>query len=90
MRSDMKTKIVLCIFCFVLIGCAEVIQSQFAGPNGRTAYNMRCSGMGRNMDKCYKIASEVCPKGYDIIENTATSVGVYRVQKRSMAIECKE
>ena len=86
----MKTKIFLCIFCFVLIGCAETIKSQFTGPNGRTAFNMGCSGMGRTMDKCYKKASEVCPKGYDIIENTATSVGLYNIQKRSMAIECKE
>ena len=83
----MKYLIVLFISCFVLIGCAEVITSKFPGPNGRTAYNMKCSGMGRTMDKCYLTASQVCPKGYDIIETIATG-GEY--PKRSMAIECKE
>ena len=80
----MKYLIVLLISYFVLIGCAKVVTSMFVGPNGRQGVNMKCSGMGRTMDKCYQKASQLCPTGYNIIETIATG------RQRSMAIECKE
>ena len=93
------------LFCFilssstlVLSGCLEVIPKRFIGPNGKTAYNMRCSGMGRTMDKCYQKAGEICRNGYNIIDISSSSFttpnlstgGVIVGNKKEMAIECKD
>jgi len=83
-------------FLLLLGGCLEVIPKRFNGPNGKTAYNMRCSGMGRTMDKCYQKAGEICREGYTIIDISSKSVtttmegGVIVVNKKEMAIECKD
>ena len=87
MRGDMKYLIVLFISCFVLIGCGSN-HSKFSGPNGRTAYSMRSCSPG--YVSCYESANKYCPKGYDIIDKTTITVGLYNIPKRSMAIECKE
>lgn len=82
----------------LLGGCLEVIPKRFIGPSGKTAYNMRCSGMGRTMDKCYQKAGEICRKGYTIIDISSSSFttpnlstgGVIVGNKKEMAIECKD
>lgn len=76
-------------------GCMAIEPIAFKGPSGRDAYSMKCSGMGRNMQACYQKAGEVCPKGYNIIENSSSSVAymdqgtMMMVPRREMAIECK-
>ena len=87
MRGDMKYLIVLFISCVVLIGCRS-IRTKFTGPNGRPALSMMKCGAG--YVKCYKSANKYCPKGYDILDKTTVTVGIYNIPKRSMAIECKE
>jgi len=78
-----------------IVGCASVIPVKFVGPNGKTAYSMRCSGFGRTIQECYQKAGEVCPSGYNIVENSSGTVAVMNQsmmvagQKREMAIECK-
>ena len=97
----MKSLIVLFAICLLLMGCIKnkpVEPIEFTGPNGRTAYNMRCSGFGRTMDMCYRKSSEICPNGYQVIDissgtfaipNPSTG-GVIIGNRRDMAIECKE
>jgi hypothetical protein len=99
MRYDMKSLIVLFATCLLLMGCIKQVDPvKFIGPNGRTAYNMRCSGFGRTMDMCYRKSSEICPNGYQVIDissgtfaipNPSTG-GVIIGNRRDMAIECKE
>jgi hypothetical protein len=100
MRSDMKTLIVLLATSLLLMGCVpkQIEPVKFRGPNGGTAYNMKCSGFGRTMDMCYAKSSEICPNGYEVIDissgtisipSVATKGGVIIVNKRDMAIECK-
>lgn len=36
-----------------LVACAAIEPQQFVGPNSKTAYSMKCSGMGRTLDACY-------------------------------------
>lgn len=57
---------------------------------------MRCSGMGRTLDACYKKAGDLCPTGYSIIDRASGTVavpvsggGFIAAPKRSLAIECK-
>ena len=79
----------------MLTACMSVTPSQFVGPSGKTAYSMRCSGMGRSMDACYQKAGEVCPSGYNIIDKSSSTVafmsqGTFMAAPREqLAIECK-
>jgi len=78
-----------------LAGCVAVTPVPFSGPNGRQAYSMRCSGAGRSMQECYRVAGQVCPRGYDIIDSSSSTVGVgtngtfVAGPRREMAIECR-
>jgi hypothetical protein len=93
MHSKILMVLVVPIF---LSACAGAIEpQQFVGPNSRLAYSMRCSGMGRTLDACYKKAGDICPNGYVIVDRIADAVGVptqsgtMLIQKQSLVIECK-
>lgn len=75
----------------LLPSCAEVIPVLFKGPNGGTAYSMKCSGMGRTLDDCYKKAGELCPNGYRIVGQASSVVGNGGMiaPQHHLAIECK-
>ncbi|MEO3988158.1 hypothetical protein [Plesiomonas shigelloides] len=79
----------------LLSGCVGISPETFVGPNGKTAYSMECSGMGRTLNACYKKAGDVCPGGYQIIENSSEmNFGRFNgnlmvANKRSLVIECK-
>jgi hypothetical protein len=79
-----------------LAACAAIEPQQFVGPNSKTAYSMKCSGMGRTLDACYKKAGEVCPGGYNIIDRATGTVGIpmqgggtIMAPEYNLAIECK-
>jgi hypothetical protein len=80
----------------VLAACAAIEPQQFVGPNSKTAYSMKCSGMGRTLDACYKKAGEICPGGYNIIDRATGTIGVpmqgggtIMTPEYNLAIECK-
>jgi hypothetical protein len=83
-------KILISSACFFLASCVQT--QAFRGPNGNTAYSMRC---GANLSACYEKAGELCPKGYNIIDR-ATGVAAVpsgtsfiAAPQHSLAIECK-
>jgi hypothetical protein len=94
MEATMKI-IVTVLITMLLSSCAAIEPKQFVGPNGKTAYSMRCSGMGRTLDACYQKAGEVCPNGYTIIDRASGTVAVpvnhsiMAVPQHNLAIECK-
>ena len=79
----------------MLASCMQIAPQEFKGPNGGTAYYMKCSGAGRTMGACYKKAGELCPIGYNIIERGSDLAavpmngGTMATSRRSLAIECK-
>ena len=86
----------LAIFVFpVLLAACSVSPRQFIGPNGGTAYSMRCSGGGRSLDDCYRKAGEICPSGYAIIDRSSSVFGVPTASgtiigtHHSLVIECR-
>ena len=85
----------LVLIIFLFFGCASVHPSPFKGPNGKDAYSMKCSGMGRTLDKCFSKAGELCPTGYNIISQSSGTVAVpvggsiMAAPKQALAIECK-
>ena len=85
----------LMILLMLTSSCAAIEPVPFKGPNGKEAYSMRCSGMGRTIEDCYQKAGEICPDGYTIINQESSLAGsagqgsAYLVTKRGLAIECK-
>lgn len=82
------------ILLLTLSACAEVTPEYFKGPNGRDAYVMRCSGLGRSWAKCYAKAGEVCPSGYEILSQQSGTVavpvggGILAAPRQTLVIEC--
>lgn len=64
----MRLTVLLSIW-LLMSSCASIDPTPFKGPNGGTAYAMKCSGFGRTLDACYQKAGEVCPSGYTIIDS---------------------
>lgn len=64
------------------------------GANGQQRYAMNCVS---GIEQCYQKAAELCPNGYDIIEQTHTSsklvphYGQYPmiVNTENLTIECR-
>ncbi len=59
-----------------LAGCAAPVSvSNIVGPDGRTAYVMKCSGMGRDRSSCLARAGELCPTGYTVVDDDSKTGG---------------
>ena len=87
---------VLLALWLLLTSCASIDPTPFKGPNGGTAYAMKCSGFGRTLDACYQKAGEVCPSGYTIIDRASGTVavptkggGIMAAPSHHLAIECR-
>ena len=82
------------VVLLLLASCASIEPQEFKGPTGKTAYSMRCSGMGRTLDACYKKAGELCASGYNIINLASGTVavpvsgGIMAAPYFNLAIEC--
>lgn len=79
----------------LLAACAGINPKPVAGPNGRPAYLMECSGLGRTLEACHAKAEELCPDGYAVIAQSSETVvvplmdgGKLSVPERSIRIEC--
>lgn len=81
--------------CLLATSCAPIEPHAFNGPNGKLAYSMKCNGMGRTIEDCYKKAGEICSKGYSIIDRSSQPVGVpvnhgtMIASNQTLAVECK-
>lgn len=80
----------------LLSACANIEPQYFRGPNGKSAYTMQCSGMGRTLSACYQKAGEVCPMGYTVVDRATGIIampayggGTMAAPKHTLAIECK-
>ena len=86
-------KIWVLAMILVLTSCASVDVQQFVGPNGTTAYSLKCHSA---LDACYKKAGEICPSGYSIIDRATGTVavpvyggGTVAAPQHNLVIECK-
>jgi len=73
--------------CVLIAACATEIEAvPFTRPSGKAAYSMRCGG---DLDACYRRAGELCPRGWNIVNQTGHAValpiyggGAIAVQRR--------
>lgn len=71
----------------LLSGCAR--SQPFVGPNGKTAYSIRCGSSSRALENCYQQASAACPGGYNVVERSSGyEAGTTSSQR--LVIECKD
>lgn len=90
-----RTFILLTSVCLGLSACASITPVRISGPNGRAAYTMKCSGMGRTIEACYQKAGEVCPAGWTVVDRSTGTVGMpvnggfMLAPRYSLTIECK-
>lgn len=91
-------KIFITAFVALLLsGCGTIEPKIMAGPNGKPAYSMQCSGMGRTLEACYEKAGELCSNGYFVLDQPNRTVGVTNpatgqfilAAQQSLFIECK-
>ncbi len=92
----MKIILSIVVSIFFLVSCASITPTQFVGPNGKKAYSMKCSGLGRTLEACYQKSDELCPSGYNIINSMSGTVavptasgGILAAPSHNIAIECK-
>ena len=79
-----------------LVGCATSREIA-SGPNGRPIHFIRCGSAV--LEACYAKAAEVCPKGYNLIDQQQAANGILTAPTSnsaifvkgptSMAVECK-
>ena len=78
----------------ISVAACSVNPTQFIGPNGKAAYSMKCSGMGRDWSDCYVEAGKLCPAGYKIIDQATGTIAVpYQgsiivAPKQTLVVEC--
>jgi hypothetical protein len=78
-----------------LAACA-VPATQITGPDGRPAYVLKCSGMGRDRQDCLVKAGELCPSGYNVVDDNSSTHGavvvnnaVILAHREYLTISCK-
>ena len=78
----MRTTILASMAMAALAGCATITPQKISGPDGKTAYAMRCSGAGRTLEACYEKAGEICTAGYTVVDRAS---GL----QQTLVVECK-
>lgn len=77
----MRSTFLMSVVLVALAGCA-IAPQQVRGPDGKTAYAMRCSGAGRTLEACYEKAGDVCPTGYSVVDRSS---GL----QQTLVVQCK-
>jgi hypothetical protein len=84
----------LIVAVLTLTACAQHVRYEHVtGPNGKPAIAMRCG----NMPACFKTAGEMCPNGYERLDQQQTldasgtfaGYGGGAKTRGSMLIQCK-
>lgn len=90
MGSLARRAVLVGVSVLICTSCANE-PTRITGPSGRDAYTLRCHGMGRTLEKCYQKAGELCPNGYNLIDNSTNVVARYApARTRSgIAFECR-
>jgi hypothetical protein len=81
-RALLSLAYTLCVFA--LLGCAAPPGAQaIVGPTGQPMAHVHCGG---NQGQCFRIAGELCPKGYDIQPVLSGTDGNFLVRCHAAAV----
>lgn len=83
-------KIISALLILLITGCTTA--TEIRSPNGQKGFAIEC----KNMTSCYAKAGEVCPSGYNLVDNDTRTTGASVafnnaiIQSRStVVVECK-
>ncbi len=78
------------ILSIALLGACTTAK-EINGPSGSKGYYVSCNGAIQSVRSCYMRAAEVCPNGYEIIDqgNSKNIFGGNAI-KKGIFIECKK
>lgn len=86
-------KTLVSLVAIAVAGCVPVHVTQVTGPDGRPALVLRC---GVHDDRCYEKAGELCPNGYNILDQASgfavvptANHSVVGGSHHTMMVECK-
>lgn len=65
--------IVLTVLILLLFSCARV--TLLKDGNGNDFFLVECQGSGNSWSTCYQKALDICPNGYDLVEQAQASGG---------------
>lgn len=92
----MKIAFLSALLVFLFSGCTnQPTPNEFKGPNGNKGYSLDCGTNSKDLAKCYQVASELCPNGYNTLSQNSKPVGVPSMYGtivasiQSLVIECK-
>lgn len=83
---DCKRTTVFLLALVALAGCASAKPVSLS--NGRSNYQVSCSGIQLTLADCYAQAAKACPSGYDVASKDLTST-VLNPFQRSMLVSCR-
>lgn len=66
--------LVLVLAAIGLTACAVPAKSVI-GPDGKQAYVLTCSGYMRDRQDCLVKAGQVCPSGYNVVDDSSQTSG---------------
>ena len=69
-------KIIAISFILLLTGCATS-RPLYTDQYGRTVYEAQCNAYRHTIGDCYQKASEVCPRGFNVIRSSEQNAGSY-------------
>ena len=70
----------------ILGGCTTAVP--IMAPSGTYGYSLNSSSSG-DIGACYRKAGEMCPAGYDVIDQHNKSPGFFTNADRSLIVRCK-
>jgi hypothetical protein len=71
---NMKKLLTSTTILILLVGCTS--SNQIVLPNGEIGFTVDCGGTANSWSSCYEEAGEVCPIGYEILEQNEERIQI--------------
>ena len=80
------------LFLFIIFFISSCTSSQqLVLPSGQKGFTVSCGGTANSWSSCYKKAGEICPIGYNILDQNSERVVILNAPgiNRTLIISCK-
>jgi hypothetical protein len=89
-ENGFEMKSIIVLLAITVTGCAQLQHGALPEvhelPTKERSFFVECSGPANNISACYEAASNVCAKGYDVIDKVDTVTGG---GTRKLTFKCK-
>ena len=71
-----------------VVACTSVRPA--ALPDGTMGYAFECNGMQDAVDECYARIARLCPRGFDIVAQSHSSLMTFDPFERMLYVRCRK